>query len=376
MVKLSQKTDFLFCIQEPGTIDWKKMRKIKSTKGVPNTMPSCVGQLCREYNSAFFLLTDGYTSAMIDNRDDARIIEGVPLIKRLIYSASEYPVRKMLALFIWNEIWSLKIFHTVLLRSPLPQLLHGALNNPAIPKPPSQGASTLVLPQSFRDFDLYTLQRDKDAWDSFSAWKKAISESCTLLTTGDTLQVECNGFIKHYSTYSRSPFPDRPVPPEALEVVSRFSRPRDEVIDTILSQNTTLQFHITKVVCAGRGLFSQVFFGHFGEGLEDNKICLKLFDERLYPKFGALYEGPDPTDLSSSEESDDTFEEDDDIFNENIEPCGRLLDVKFAVDMMCCEEAVYDRLEHLQGKLIPHCYGFHIVGLSRAFFPTLLNGNQ
>jgi hypothetical protein len=82
-----------------------------------------------------------------------------------------------------------------------------------------------------------------------------------------------------------------------------------------------------------------VFLGHL-EG-SSHQICLKLFDERLFP----MPEHPDYGDDSAES------------------PEERLLDLNFVDDMMCREEAVYnDRLRHLQGSMIPHCYGFHMVG--------------
>jgi hypothetical protein len=137
----------------------------------------------------------------------------------------------------------------------------------------------------------------------------------------------------------RSPYPNHKPPGETLDIVTKNTRPRYTDIDILLKTNANTKFMITQVIRSSRNAFSQVFLGHL-EG-SPHQICLKLFDERLFP----MPEHPDY--------DDDSLES----------PETRLLDLNFADDMMCREEAVYnDRLRHLQGSMIPHCYGFHMVG--------------
>ncbi|KAG7098047.1 hypothetical protein E1B28_000021 [Marasmius oreades] len=73
-----------------------------------------------------------------------------------------------------------------------------------------------------------------------------------------------------------------------------------------------------------------------------NAVCLKMFDEALLPAPG--YEA---------------FKGDHDIFFNPIRPNERLLNLNFTDDMMHREYAVSNRLEYLQGTLLPHAYGFH-----------------
>jgi len=154
--------------------------------------------------------------------------------------------------------------------------------------------------------------------------------------------VKCN--IMHAEEYEacsiipwRSCYPSHEPPRETLDIVTRTKRPRHTDVDVLLDTNVSTKFMITHIIRTTRNGFSQVFLGHL-EG-SFHQICLKLFDERLFP----MPEHPDYHHDSSES------------------PEERLLDLNFADDMMCREEAVYnDRLHHLQGSMIPHCYGFHM----------------
>ncbi|KAG7095745.1 hypothetical protein E1B28_006455 [Marasmius oreades] len=73
-----------------------------------------------------------------------------------------------------------------------------------------------------------------------------------------------------------------------------------------------------------------------------------MFDEALFP-------------VPSYEAFED--DHDCDIFSDSIYPNERLLNLHFADDTMRREYAVYNRLEYLQGTLLPHAYGSHEVTL-------------
>lgn len=107
------------------------------------------------------------------------------------------------------------------------------------------------------------------------------------------------------------------------------------------SHDCPLTFTITAMLSGGSKKYSQVFSGRL-EGTEE-EVCLKLLDERYFPV---------------------------PMYNVEDLPMCRLLRLNFcAEDMIRREEGVYeDRLKHLQGTLIPHCYGFH---LSPAHMPHL-----
>ena len=123
----------------------------------------------------------------------------------------------------------------------------------------------------------------------------------------------------------------------------RHVRPRDAAIDQAISQASlnghSLSFKITDIKRAGADYFSQVYFGTL-EGTT-RIIYLKLFDERLFP----FRQRPE--------------------YGDGVKPETQLLNLNFADDMMRREEGVYcDRLQYLQGSMIPHCYGFHIVRIA------------
>jgi hypothetical protein len=170
-----------------------------------------------------------------------------------------------------------------------------------------------------------------------------LQSETVLLGPGAVLNVKCN--IMHVGRYEacsiipwRSPYPNHKPPGETLDIVTRNTRPRHTDVDTLLETNAHTKFTITQIIRISRNAFSQVFLGHLAGS--SRQICLKLFDERLFP----MPEYPD--------------------YNDD-HPDKRLLDLNFADDMMRREEAVYnDRLRHLQGSMIPHCYGFHKVWIN------------
>ena len=155
------------------------------------------------------------------------------------------------------------------------------------------------------------------------------------------LRIQCNRFLHNYCPW-RSPFPNPCPPQETLDIVARYPCSRDATIDEVIARasqiNNHLSFEVIDVKCAGPDYFSQVLFGKL-EGM-DTAICVKLFDECLFP---------------SRQQPE---------YGEGIESELQLLNLNFADDMMHCEEGVYcDRLQYLQGSMIPHCYGFHMVCL-------------
>ncbi|KAG7095725.1 hypothetical protein E1B28_006438 [Marasmius oreades] len=235
--------------------------------------------------------------------------------------------------------------------------VQGALNHidPSLPASP---IATNQCPTCFLDFDLFTMQRHPPDFDSFFDWKESIEDEVLSqpLRVGDELTICLDGFIK------RSPLLPFFLPLEkpstsTLEAIMKRPRSRHVDVDHILTQTRnsgTLHLFVTKVVRYGLNKFSQVVFGRLRwtsvDGKEtsetENTVCLKMFDEALFPVPG--YEA---------------FEDDRDIFSNTIHPNERLLDLNFGDDMMRREYAVYNRLEYLQGTLLPHAYGFHEVTL-------------
>ncbi|KII95536.1 hypothetical protein PLICRDRAFT_96971 [Plicaturopsis crispa FD-325 SS-3] len=191
----------------------------------------------------------------------------------------------------------------------------------------------MINRRSFEDFDLYTMQRNSNALDEFLHWKE-IAESHALnapLVPGTTLAVKPSAFFARHALL-RSPYPPGAPPRETLNVVTQHHRPRCTKLDDILATEPTPTFEITSVVRSGPNHWSQVFFGRVRGSSQ--LVCLKLFDDRLFHL-------PDLDDY------------------DECPPERRLQTFNRATDMMRREESVYDRLTHLQGSLVPHCYSFH-----------------
>ncbi|EEB90548.1 hypothetical protein MPER_11226 [Moniliophthora perniciosa FA553] len=198
---------------------------------------------------------------------------------------------------------------------------------------------------NFSDFDLFTLQRRRADALAFLNWKVTAEKKALarLPVAGDILGVAVNQFAKKEPLLQFTLPLDKPQA-ETLELLMNSPRPRqsgiDEFLQLQLSQGT-LQFRIDKIVRSGAEKFSQVFFGSLlctaGGGISatcEVPICLKLFDEVLFPIRVRV------EDLDS-----------------NPSNCFRSLN--FASDMMRREYAAYQRLQYLQGTLLPHNYGFH-----------------
>ncbi|KAF9259195.1 hypothetical protein L218DRAFT_1080023 [Marasmius fiardii PR-910] len=223
--------------------------------------------------------------------------------------------------------------------------------------------ATNGYPTCFLDFDLFTMQRHFPDFASFLDWKES-SEVEVLsqpLQPGDKLIICSDGFVKRTPPL---PFflPLEKPPTVTLDPIMKRPRPRHLDVDDILTQARvrtrgsdnigTLHFLVTEIVRTGDKKFSQVVFGRLQWTSADEKkfedtnsiVCLKMFDELLFPVPG-----------------EEAFQDDRDIFFNPIFPSQRLLDLNFADDMMRREYAVYERLEYLQGTLLPHSYGFHEV---------------
>ncbi|KAK7024452.1 hypothetical protein VNI00_016303 [Paramarasmius palmivorus] len=163
----------------------------------------------------------------------------------------------------------------------------------------------------------------------------------------DILQVDVDAFSRK-EIQLRFTLPLEKPPSERIECIMKEPRERMLDVDMALAlarrQVATLRFRISTVVRSGCDKFSQVCFGNLewtdteGNTAKTVMVCLKLFDETLFPI-------PSPTDCREEYEFS--------------EPQERLLGLNFAVDMMRREKAVYERLEYLQGTLLPHVYGFH-----------------
>jgi len=109
-----------------------------------------------------------------------------------------------------------------------------------------------------------------------------------------------------------------------------------------------------------------MFFGWLEWTSEENdrqemKVCLKLFDEAFFP--------------IDEEECYDDFD------SPFVPTRSHLRQVQRASDTMRQEYAAYERLQYLQGTLLPHAHGFHEHTLLEGrklygFFMEIIEGPQ
>lgn len=105
------------------------------------------------------------------------------------------------------------------------------------------------------------------------------------------------------------------------------------ILDTPVPE---FSFKVTHVFQTGWKTFSQVCTSFASDAFsrQSGELCLKLYDERLFPH-------PD--------------------YRSDLDPLRPLKDWNIAEDMAKREEAAYDRLQSLQGTRVPHSYGFYYV---------------
>jgi hypothetical protein len=318
-------------------MDWEKLaQQDPNTSRTSFYMIVHLGALCADADCHLGTITDGQQSAVMDYATSE------PEWGAYVVDVVTEPVRSIIASFVHHvschsNLWNLDDASLVPCRGAIYQPVNNTIE--LIRDVPH-------TERCFRDFDLLTMQRNPIKYRRFCEWKRSVHSATSLLETGAVLDVRSNimphdGPCVADSIFPwRSPYPNHEPPRETLDIVTRNERPRYADVDILLDANVNTRFMITQVIRTSRNAFSQVFVGHL-EG-SSCQICLKLFDERLFPM-----------------PHDPVYE--DTVFRQP--PERRLLDLNFADDMMCREEAAYnDRLRHFQGSMIPHCYGFHKVG--------------
>nr|GAT45924.1 predicted protein [Mycena chlorophos] len=186
-------------------------------------------------------------------------------------------------------------------------------------------------PQTFRDFDLFTLERSLCEMSLFLAWKESESErmGASLLGPGAIMAVTPWAFSSEESVW-RSIFPNPPIP------------------DNTRRMGPLSTFEVTEVVRHRVDAFSQVFFGRLGTANGDwsPPVCLKLFLDVMFPV--------DADENLSS-------------YDKTTPPWRRLATLHYPEDLVRREEAAYNRLQDYQGGMIPHCYGFHRFAIEGQF---------
>ncbi len=298
--------------------------------------------LVDECAAPYGVLTDEVVSVVMER--DSIVDKGAMHV--WAYSADETPLRLILAAFFYKEAinWTLCRYRS--LGNSI--LCRGALQSPdQLRTSFTQDTPILTATKRwFADFDMYTMQRVREAWNEFSLWKDYVQQQAkdNPIVPGMTLSVEVGAFSRAYSRH-RSPYPLVPLPPDTLASVTRFSRPRNGGIDDILLKSDSVQFKIAENKRVGPNQFSQVFFGRL-VGC-DELLCFKVYDERHF-------------DIPEDNTTDYHFTRAE----------YRLTSVNNSEDLVRREEAAYDRLSHLQGTLIPHSYGFHLVSRATLMMNT------
>ncbi|OCH89109.1 hypothetical protein OBBRIDRAFT_794614 [Obba rivulosa] len=302
--------------------------------------------LCMQFTSPLALLTDEtmsaafdivpsyYRSSEFDDPDDDEYYNVE------ILSIDSFPVRYALAGLIHLHGLSMDIVYTGL--RPIRRRLGAAIQHPLTVESLSDAFASR---HSFSDWDLFTMQRSRVEWELFKDWKQAIAVLALIhpYKKGDIIKLKTGASLANHYVLVRPSLPETPLPlpPATLASVTMVSRPRDHVIDSLLANSAVeehlsdIEFRVTTVKPAGKHAYSQILFGTLGD--TKTKLCLKLYDERLF--------------------NIDDIDDYDDCFSHN--PSNRLNDLITAVDLAKTEEAAYDRLAHLQGTLVPHFYGVH-----------------
>ncbi|TCD63334.1 hypothetical protein EIP91_005653, partial [Steccherinum ochraceum] len=228
----------------------------------------------------------------------------------------------------------------------------------AMPEPSNLAIAVNNNPKGFRDFDLFTMQRHVPDVRAFLQWNQD-QDGAPRIVKNDLLQVHVDAFTQNEATLVfRVPLEDPPC--GVLDEVLGSLRPRQSEIDDFLaSTRGDLYFKVLEVSLPhGAEAFSQKYSGRLERITKkkvagrptriirdrcDTRVRLTLFDERFFPT-------PPP----------EYFYRDFAISARITSPSERFSGyLPSAIDLMRHEQAAYDRLQSLQGILLPYSYGFH-----------------
>ncbi|EMD33113.1 hypothetical protein CERSUDRAFT_57406 [Gelatoporia subvermispora B] len=297
-------------------------------------------ELALDYNAPYGILTDEFSSVVFKIRC-RRLRNGLDPLYCQSVPAEQHPVRYLLGALIHGigcpqGLYADGLWPTLLRRGAFPRVV-----------PTVRDLDDAIKNRdTFQDWDQYVLQHSREEWELFKEWKNTLAGQARLrpINSGDILV--CSGRREFASLHftMRSPFPPLEVPPETLSAITRWSRPRSREADRILHSHCDsaitdgFSFTVTNIRRSGDNSFSQVFYGTLN-GIEA-KLCLKLYDERLFPlgREANSYESP----WGSINSAD------------GLEP---------AIEVAQKEEAAYHRLRSLQGCLLPHYYGIYLFQL-------------
>ncbi|KZW02373.1 hypothetical protein EXIGLDRAFT_829268 [Exidia glandulosa HHB12029] len=212
---------------------------------------------------------------------------------------------------------------------------------------PNIGLSYNDPAREFRDFDMFHLEIDRVMYWKFLQWKNEMATRAlsALPRVGSVFAVHRRDVL----SLENGMFPplrcNSPIWPlsDATRLALDFRlRPMNQDLCAILASQQPLAFDVSEIKQQGPNMWSQVYFGRLGisgEPVVDEEVCLKLFDERLFP-------------VPSLERYDD-------------EEVGfQLSGLRCADVLLRQEESVYARLSTHHGRQLPWCYGFHQFTLS------------
>ncbi|KIY47081.1 hypothetical protein FISHEDRAFT_74994 [Fistulina hepatica ATCC 64428] len=227
------------------------------------------------------------------------------------------------------------------------RMLQGVMPDPSVVRQLPEVAKLVSPVSGYASFDKFVMQRNRPYFIAFLLWtRSAISAALSSpVGVGSRIPVDCFAFERQEFTFNIFDIHGKPRIPITSLPVSQMppkpsQRPRSRSSDVILNSGShDIHFTVSRIVQAGEGKYSQVYFGHLSRDRKESEgtlLCLKVFNERLFSH-------------PELEKYDDWFQTDD---------C-RLSEMWYSPDLVRAEHATYTRLAHLQGSFIPHYYGAH-----------------
>ncbi|KAJ8508887.1 hypothetical protein ONZ45_g8894 [Pleurotus djamor] len=224
-----------------------------------------------------------------------------------------------------------------------------------LPEGPPQDPNAPLLPDEFvfathhrhADFDTATLIRDKKRALQFFRWRNFVQSRYPKLVgqPGDSVVAKTNEVgIPYPSVRPLFPFDHSEVPSDTashLKAVKRDCPLASSRLKESFNKSQSFTLKIISVIReADRGIctvYKCQITSIDGEEVNSPELCLKLFDDRIQP-----LDSPDPADETLDTELPRWFDT-----------------VVFAEMYALNEASAYDKLEPVQGSIIPWFYGTH-----------------
>ncbi|KAJ3544782.1 hypothetical protein NM688_g5703 [Phlebia brevispora] len=279
----------------------------------------------QETKAAFGILSDELTTMVLDFRYHQTLRTALPAFSIVPVSEVELPLVIAFCIHIEAAAWRL----TTLFGDSPTWRVRGALNSPEVLDALNTDISQHKDKKWFSDFNLYAMQRQPELWYQFSSWRAYVQDEGLKrpIMPGTTVALEPGGFARRQGLI-RSPFAYHQFPQDTIDSIfgRRARRPREAVLDKILTSLEAITVTITQPVRTGAEHFSQVFFGQVSGC--DEVVCIELYDVRYFP-----------------------IPDEDDIECVMGPPHIRLGGLNYSEDLGRREESVYDSLSDLQEGL-------------------------